>query len=267
LYIIYSLYSVEGEQSVKDQTETETLLYFDAHGISKLKGNYAKVVNQIKDIIDKKNVDIESLLLNLNVCDTTNLTIFSTDEVFLKVTNTNKLFYEIMKYCSMYDYELLLAFVQSIDCEEAMKLLDDFTEQLKNSILQNLDLLPELKDPKVLNGTHKLVIKYTGGKCTLESKKIIQDVLYECFHLNRVSIVFKGAEEGCIAFVFQISSAVKSYLLHYQITNEDVVVLTKHSITHVLIDDEELKVFKQDQVMDHYQRLVITITVASLRGK
>ena len=152
-----------------------------------------------------------------------------------------------MKYCSMYDYELLLALVVSIECEESKKLLNDFTEQLRHSVLQNLDLLPELKDPKVLPGTHKLIIKYIGGKCTLESTIFIRNVVYECFQLKKVSIIFRGAEEGCVAFVFQISSAVRSYLLQYKVTNEVVAVLAKYNITHVLIDDEELKVLVQDQ--------------------
>ena len=247
LHTFISHYSVDDHQSPKKQSEIETQLRFDTCGISKLKGSYAKVVIPIKQIIDKQNIDIESLILHLGACDTTNLTIFSTDEAFVKVTNTVQLFYEITKYCSMYDYELLLAFVGSIDCKEATKLLDDFAEQLRHSVLQNLDLLCELKDPKVLPGTHKLIIKYTGGECTLESKKIIQDVVYECFHPKKVSIIFRGAEEGCVAFVFQISGAVKSYLLQYQITDEDVAVLAKHNITHVIIDDEELKVLSQDQ--------------------
>jgi len=240
-------YSGDHDQPLKELTETETQLYFNAYVIARLKGSYAKVVNQIKHIIDRENIGIENLLMNLKVCDDTNQTIFSTDEVFLKVTNTSKLFYEIVKYCSMYDYKLLLAFVKSIDCEEALKLLDDFAEELKHSILQHLDLLHELKDPKVLPGTHKLVIKYIGGECTKNNKDMIQDVVYECFRLKKVSIIFRGAEEGCVAFVFQISGPVKSYLRQYQITNEDFVVLAMHNITHVLIDDEELMVIAQDQ--------------------
>ena len=187
-------------------------------------------------------------------CDTEKQTIFSTEEAFVKVKNTVQLFHEITKYCSLYDYELLLAFVESVDCDEAMKLLDDFAEKLKNSILQTLNLLPELKDPKILPGTHKLIIKYIGGKCTLENTKFIRNVLYECFHLKRVSITFVGAEEGCVAFIFQISSAVKSYLLQYKVTTEDVAVLAKHNITHVIIDDQVLKVSVQDKkVSDIYK--------------
>ncbi|XP_065901883.1 uncharacterized protein [Dysidea avara] len=247
----------DDDQPTKELSETETLLHFNVRVITRLNGNYAKVVNQIMNIIDKKKLDIKSLIINLCACDTTNLTVFSTDEAFVKITNTIELFHEIMKYCTMYDYELLLALAISIGCEESMKLLDDFTEQLKHSVLQNLDLLPELKHPKILPGTHKLIIKYIGGTCTLQSKKLIQNVVYECFHLKKVSLIFRGAEEGCIAFVFQISSAVKSYLLQYKVSTEDVAVLSKHKITHILIDKEELIVITNNQKRSECDQLLL----------
>ena len=224
-----------------------TLLQFNARVIPILNANYANTVKQIRKIIDKENIDIESLIIDLCNLDSTNMTVFSTDEAFTKVTNTVQLFHWIGKYCSMYDYELLLSLVQSIDCEEAVKLLDGFTEMLKHSILQSLDVLPELNNFKSLPGTHKLIIKFTGGKCTLKNKAIIQEVLNECFHLKKVSIIFRGAMEGCVAFVFQISNVVKSYLQQYRATIEEVDTLAKHSISQILIDNEKLMVISQDQ--------------------
>ena len=69
----------------------------------------------------------------------------------------------------MCDFNLLLAFVESTDheCKEAIKLLDDFIEEVHHSVLKDLDLLSE--DREFLNlkdfipDTHKLVIKYVGG--------------------------------------------------------------------------------------------------------
>ena len=48
------------------------------------------------------------------------------------------LFHHIGQYCSIYDYELLVAFVQSTGCQDAIKLLDDFTKTLSTSILSDL---------------------------------------------------------------------------------------------------------------------------------
>ena len=223
--------------------------------ITRLKGKYAVVVRRIKSIIEEKDYKIDQLILDLSATDDENQTIFSTDEAFGKITNTNQLFLWIGKYCSMYDYELLLAFVESTECEEAIKLLDAFSKELHSSILKDLDLLSEdgeLRDIKsFMPGTHKLEIKYVGGDFTLKAKKSIQSIMYECFHLKRGSIIFRGAQEGCVAFIYQISTTVKSHLLQYQITPQDVMKLTDHKINCVKIDDTELNLSPQTKEVSY----------------
>jgi len=180
----------------------------------------------------------------LSATDDDNQTIFSTDKAFVKIKNTNQLFLWIGKYCNMYDYELLLALVESTECEEAIKLLDDFSEELHSTILKDLDLLSEdgeLQDIKnFMPGTHKLEIKYVGGDFTLKAKNRIQSIMYECFHLKRGSIIFRGAQEGCVAFIYQISTTVKSHFLQYQITSQDAMKLTNHKIKYIKIDDDDI---------------------------
>ena len=147
------------------------------------------------------------MILSLCSLDEDNVTIFSTDKAFKEIHSTTELFHHIGQYCSIYDYELLEAFVESIECEEAIKLLDDFTEELRCSVLNDLDLLSkdgELRDPKdFMNGTYKLIIKYVGGKCTLKTKEIVENIIYECFHLKKETIIFKGVQESCVAFVIK----------------------------------------------------------------
>ena len=59
---------------------------------------------------------------------------------------------------------MLRGFVISIDCEEAIKLINDFTKELQESVLMELDLLSEVGKPQSpMPGTHELVIKYTGS--------------------------------------------------------------------------------------------------------
>jgi len=187
--------------------------------------------------------------LNLSATDDENQTIFSTDEAFTKIKNTNQLFLWIGKYCNMYDYELLLALVESTECGEAIKLLDNFSKELHSSILKDLDLLSEdgeLRDIKnFIPGTHKLEIKYVGGKFTFTTIENVKRILYECFHLKRGSIIFRGAQEGCVALIHQISTTVKSYLLLYQITTQDVMKLTDQKIKSIKIDDVEVKMSPQ----------------------
>ena len=220
----------------------------NARTITKLKGKYAAVVKRLKLIFDNQKFDITSLISSLCSLDDKNTTIFSTDKAFKEIHSTTELFHHIGQYCSIYDYELLEAFVESTECEEAVKLLDDFTQELRFSILSDLSLLSkdgELRDPQdFMPGTHKLVVKYVGGKCTLKTKEIVQNIIYESFHLKKVSIIFKGVQEGCIAFVYQISPTVKSYLLQYPLTTKDIELLFENQIKYFIVDDEELKIPK-----------------------
>ena len=226
-----------------------------ARTLVRLNGKYAKIVNKIQYIIEQKNINIKQLILNLCAADEDNVTVFSTDEAFIRITDTNDLFLQIGKYCSMYDFDLLLALVESTECQEAIKLLDDFTEELRCSILRDMDLLDgELLNPKnFMSDTHKLVIKYVGGsKCTFKAKEKIQNIICECFHLRKGSIIFKGVEEGCVRFIYQISAAVKCHMLKSEIPPSDVTTLAQNHISCISIDDVKLKILMQLNVVTMY---------------
>ena len=206
-----------------------------------MNGRYGNVVDKIKKIIKQRRYRIKDLVSSLNNVDRDNSTIFSTDAAS-KITKIDDLFFHIGTYCSIYNYDLLTALLISIDCAEALKVLDDFTEELQNSVLRELDLVPEvgeLQDP--MPGNHTLVIKYIGDKCTLETEKLIQNVICECFHLQTWSVTFDCVQHGCIAIVYHISSAVKSHILQCKITATNVALLKKSHIKYVIIDNEVVK--------------------------
>ena len=209
-----------------------------------MKEKYTEVFENIQLIIQGRKLDINSLILKLCSHDDDNITIFSTNDAFKQISNTTDLFHHIGQYCNIYDYELLVAFVESTGCQEAIKLLDDFTKILSSSILIDSDLLydgGELQDPKdFMLGTHKLIIKYVGGNCTLRTKGLVHSIICEYFHLKKGSIVFKGVQkEDCVAFIYQISPAVKSYLLPHLITTTSAF-FTMNKIKCLLIDDKEV---------------------------
>ena len=172
----------------------------NARTLARLKGRYANTIVIICNIIENERLHIKELILKLRSLDDDNITIFSTDEVFNKIHITIELFYYIGQYCSIYNYELLTAFVESTKCQEAIKLLDDFTKELHSSVLSDLDLLcddGELRDPKdFMPRTHKLVIKYVGEKCTMKIEKLVRNIICEHFNLKKVSITFIGVDEG-----------------------------------------------------------------------
>jgi len=218
----------------------------ESRPLAKLKGKYVKVVNKIKRIIESKRLDVEDLIEKL--CSADRHAVFSTDDAFSKITTINQLFFHINKYCNIYEYELLQIFLESIDeCDEAVKLLEDFTEELHQSILKELDLMSESQDelkPKIpMNGTFTLKIKYTGDQtCTLSTKNMVQRIIYESLELQKPSIIFIGLEEGCINFVYQISAAAKSYILQHKITPDGFKLLALHDIKCLNVDGTEITV-------------------------
>ena len=231
-----------------DEVEKCRECMLESRPLTKLKGKYVKVVKKIKHIIKSKPFKVKELIENLCLTDTKNVTIFSTDEAFSKITTIDQLFFTIGKYCNIYDYEMLESFLESLDdSEDAVQLLDDFTEELKDSILKELDLMSEskgqLEPKKLMKGTYTLKVKYHGDQtCTLSAKKMVQRIVNESLGLNKVSIVFIGLEEGCIAFVYQISAAVKSYILSYKITPEGHALLALHDIECLIVDGTEMPV-------------------------
>ena len=229
--------------SIVDEDEVDYIeRQLNARTLGKLKGKYAVMIENIRNIFEGKNLDVNSLILKLSSIDDDNITIFSTDRAFRQIHSIDDLFIHIGNHCSIYDYELLVAFVEATECQEAIKVLDDFTKELHSSVLSDLDLLGddgELQDPKVFTN-HKMIIKYVGGKCTIKTKQLVQNIICERFHLNKGSIFFRGVQVGSVNFVYQISSAVKAHIQQFPITAEKVFP-EKEKIKCLIIDDEEVK--------------------------
>ena len=225
-----------------DKATVEKELHKDT--IVKWQAKYVKVVNRIKHLFEQQNYDVGDLILCLATQDDDNVTVFSSDDAFKKVTSLNLLFQQISNYCNMYDYEILTTLVEAFECETAMQLLDDFSKELQNSILNDLDLLSEdgeLRDIKsLMPGTFKLEIKYLGSKFTENTQKYIKRIMYETFRLKANSIVFRGVQQGCVALIYQISATVKSYLLQYSLSFEEAKNLSYHKIKYIEVDGAKL---------------------------
>ena len=216
--------------------------------LTKLKGKFTKVIKNLKQLIESKELKVEDLIDNLRSVDDNHTTIFSNDDAFSEIKTVKQLFVSIQKYCNIYDYGLLEAFLESLDdCDEAIKLLNDFTKDLHHSILEELDLLSEsknqLKPKKLMKGTYKLEVKYDGNEtCTLAIKNMVHRVVLKSLHLHKASITFIGLDDGCVVFVYQISAAVKSYILHYKITYNGFAMLALHNITHLFVDGTKIPI-------------------------
>ena len=182
---------------------------------------------------------------------------FSTDDVFNTVRTEIQLFQHVAQYCKgIYDYRVLDVLVQASDCPEAIKELTDFTESLHNSILTEIDLMSEhgelLHPDDFMPGTYKFIIEYVGGKCTIETKEMVQGIVEQSVRLNKGVLIFKGIDSGSILFIYQISDAVKDYLLEYKFTKEDVVFLGGNKIISLIVDGVRIMSLSQpNKVIDY----------------
>lgn len=217
-----------------------------------MKGKYVKTFAEIKRIVKSKQLEIEDMRMNLELAgDCIEL---STDDTFSKITTIDQLFSHIKKYCSIYDYELLQVFLESLDCNEAINLLEEFTKELKKSILKELNLMSEVNRP-LMNGTYTLKVKYTGNEnCILSTEKMVKRIVLESFKLKKASIFLIGIEEGCITFIYQISAVVKSYILdHKKITPEGLALLASCDIKCLIVDGTEISVPLEFRIqVSHY---------------
>ena len=221
-----------------------------------LRKAYSKVLKKIMDIFEEKEVNIEQLITILRFDDVNKNSIFSTDDVFNTVRTEMQLFQCVGQYCKgIYDYEVLDVMVQASGCPEAIKELTDFTESLHNSILTEIDLMSEdgelLHPDDFMPGTYKFIIEYVGGKCTIETKEMVQGIVEQSVRLNKGVLIFKGIDSGSILFIYQISEAVKDYLLEYKFTEEDVVFLEGNKIRSLIVDGVRIMSLSQpNKVID-----------------
>ena len=235
--------------SDSEERAAELKRQLKARTLTKLDGRLSNTLSKIMRIMEEKDFEVQNLINNLSAADRNKNTVFSTDEVFGKIQSYPMLSHQISKYCSIYDYDLLEAFVESTDCQEAIKVLTTFTDEMHSSILKELDLLSDcgkkLNPDDFMPGTYTFAIEYIGGHCTMQIKTVIQNVIREHFHLQKGTIIFKGVQIASIIFVYQISEAVRSYLLQYQLDNQSLTCFAEHGITCLIIDDIEKRTLLQ----------------------
>lgn len=131
----------------------------------------------------------------------------------------------------------MIEFLISVECTEAVELLDSFTKELHHSVLVELDFLSETGEPQnPIPKNHKLVVKYTGNKCLVKTERLIRNAICECFDLKPWSLILDCVQEGCIALIYRISPAVKSHLLQYKTNASHIAMLKKFHIKCIIID-------------------------------
>ena len=206
-----------------------------------LRRKYSKVIMTLIQIFKEKKINIEDLITTLCFDDVKKKTIFSTDTAFSTIKTVDKLLHHVAMCCkSIYDYQALDILVQASKCPEAIKELTDFTELRQNSILKEIDLMSEhgelFHPDDFMPGTYKFIVEYVGGKCTIETKEMVQGIVEQSVRLKKGILIFKGFDVASILFIFQISEAVKDYLLQYKFTEQDTKFLEGNNIISLTVN-------------------------------
>ena len=213
------------------------------------------MVRELRKTMDKyvsdsaNDYSIQDMICSL--CSSDNgLSVFSTDENLRKATTVSEVFLFISQKCSMYDYDVLKIYINSTDCEEAIEIVENFTKELQNSLLKDLNLLSDddlsfkysiyvLPSGK----RRKLTIECSGKSLTCQDKNLIQNVICEKFELPEASLQFITVTAGSIHLIYEISVKVKEHFLLYRITADIVKSFIAYQINCFTIDNEiELKV-------------------------
>ena len=226
---------------VVEFANSEVIKKFRDFVVMKLQQKYSKVVRKLIHIFKEKKLDIEELITVLCFHDVDKKSVFSTDDAFKNIRTENQLFRNVARYCKgIYDYRVLDVLVQASECPEAIKELTDFTESLRNSVLTEIDLMSDhgelLHPDDFMPGTYKFIIEYVGGKCTIETKEMVQGIVEQSVRLNKGILIFKGIDAGSILFIYQISEAAKDYVLKYKFTKEDIAFLNGNKIASLIVD-------------------------------
>ena len=237
--------------------------------VLRLRMMYSKVIRKLIHIFKEKKIDIKELITILSFDDADKTSVFSTDSAFTKIKTEIELFHHVSQYCKgIYDYQVLDVLVQASDCPEAIKELTDFTKSLHNSILTEIDLMSEhgelLHPDDFMPGTYKFIIEYVGRKCKLGTKEMVQSIVEQSVHLKKGALIFKGFDAGSILFIYQISEAVKNYLLDFKFTEEDVIFLEGNKITNLIVDSVSIMVRKISHGYVH--KVCVTIMVMVFGG-
>ena len=110
-------------------------------------------------------------------------------------------------------------------------------------------------------GTYKFIIEYVGGKCIIETKEMVQGIVEKCVRLRKGTFIFKGVHVGSILFMYQISEAVRNYLLQYKFTEQDFRFLEGNNITSMIVDGVRILSSSQSNEVQYYLAVLYKCSV------
>ena len=215
-----------------------------------LEVEFVKMTDKIKNALIKKNIDVGSLIEQLSAMSTVRdkkVPLFD-ENVFETVKTVEDLWRRLRNYWSIRDYDILIFVLKIVECEEANDIYKEFLSRIDSSILKDIEFVLSCKEYKGEGLKEHLEVKLGVESLTVKIKKQAEEAISKVYNLEKYALTFKSIKEGCIELTYGISKALKSYLLQFQVTEDDFIYFSACNIVHLQICDKRLKI--PSQVID-----------------
>ena len=201
---------------------------------------FAITTSQIKQVLTNSPIDIISVVKQLQTMTAVrdkNIPLFDED-VFEIVTTVEKLWQKLNRFWSIINYEILIKLLKIVQCKKADEIFQGFLSRIDISALEDVDLVLRYE----VFETHGLIkpllrVKVSAEKCTDYIKRRVEGILSSKFNLEKYTLHCRAIKRGCFELVYEISNALKSYLLDCDYTKSDAVNFTAHNIISLRIND------------------------------
>ena len=217
--------------------------------MSSIEIQFAKMTSRIKQALINNNVDVVSLieqLCTISAVKSKKVPLFDED-LFEKIQSINEFWRKLRIFWNIFDYDLLQYVVEISDCREAQDIFEKFLSGINPSVIEDVNLVLHCSEEHP-EGSLKPVlrIKVNTDKCTLNIKKMVEEVVSKKYDLHAYTLRFQGIREGCIELSYYISKSLKLYLLQFKISDSIQTDFLAHKIISLQIDESKLDITVSD---------------------
>ena len=213
-----------------------------------LNTKYVTLIGELKMIFEKeeKRYPVSNIIIGLCTADKGNLTYFANIECLRSAKTLDEVFFYIGRECKYFDFTILKTFIDASGCNEAKELMENYIQEIENSLIVGLDLESEYDNTLTewdKNHTKKLEIICDKKELKIKEVTLIIETLERCLKLPKASVSVKDFKQNCIILICRIPKKVKYYLSNLKIIIHKLKPLSALKIKSLIIDNEmELKI-------------------------
>ena len=206
---------------------------------------FALMSTAIKEALISSKVDVILLIERLcaiSAVRNKNVPLFDKD-VFEKIRTIDDFWKELRGFWTIFDYDLLKYIVKISQCNKAQDILNEFLLKIDPASIEDVDMMLHCK-VEHWEGSLKPVlrIKVNAEECTQNVKTEVEEVVKKTYELDKYALHFVCIKKGCIELFYYISRSLKSYLLQFHITKDDIRQFCDHDFINLRIDDFVLNI-------------------------